>query len=315
MCVLVHEHKNKLLEKFAMPITGLLSKKYDILFTASMYKSASNALRMAKSIQHIEGNHLCVFATPLVSDIYEFITGANDLENTILLFSHIDNIYFCRALGFLYAILNKMKISYYCSCDDDIEFTEKSSCILSILDSLDYAVMTFKSHGHAYKGFAGKEMTYNPPWINGDSMFSRFEDNIKYGLPDSLVDEPVTFFTEVEYQHRMRYLSRKKTIIDKRDEYYIHHFRERNNAITALRSRDSVHKMHSGNRFWKEKYGVDVDFIEDGNHDAVYRKTMQLEYIEKIKTHLIFGGLWNNWDFINLTFADSWHEAWSGKWA
>lgn len=284
----------------------------DILFTAAAYKSAQHAIEFANSIGFVGENNYCVLATPIRSEIQEIVDGIKDCRNIAVLYSHIDNLYFCRAIGFLFALKRRMKFRYYCSCDDDIEFTENSRKILGILDKTEFSVMTFCNVKRRING----ELVYGPAWINGDSMFSHFSENLQYGLPDSLPNEPVTFFTEVEYQHRMRWLTGRPIVVDRRAHYYKHNSRNENDPITKIRDENSSHKMNAGNRFWKEKYGIDVNFSGGGNHEAVYNRTMNHKNEEKMKSHLIFDGMWNNWDEIIAEYSKYWDEIWvNGKWA
>lgn len=284
----------------------------DILFTAAVYKSAQHAIEFANSIRFVGDNNYCVLATPIRSEIQEIVDGIEDCRNIAVLYSHIDNLYFCRAIGFLFALRRRMKFRYYCSCDDDIEFTKNSQEIPGILDKTEFSVMTFCNAKRRKNG----SVIYSPMWINGDSMFTNFSDNLEYGLPDSLPKEPVTFFTEVEYQHRMRFLTRRQIVADRRKVYYKHNSRIESDPITKIRDESSYQKMRSGNEFWKQKYGIDVNFSYGGIHEGVYHQTMKPENENIIKSHLIFDGMWNNWDEIIAEYSKYWDEIWvNGKWA
>lgn len=274
---------------------------YDILFTASTYKSAQNALCFIKSICQIEGNHICTVVSPLQSDIDEIVTGlanAGDVGCRVIVFrSTVDHLYQSRGWGFVWAVANGIQARYLCSCDDDIEFTENSQDIVRRLNINRYSIMAFSSNVHGYRFTIGDiqghdNITTDIGWINGDAMFSHFEDNLKYGVPDALLTYPVSYFTEIEYQHRMSCLTGEWMKVDARKTFYLHHFRN-NSELNSLRGQHAIVGMSVGKQLWKEKYGIDLGVGHTFDCQALYQQVSTMP--EKMEKHFIFHGLWNDW--------------------
>lgn len=275
---------------------------YDILFTASVYKSARNALRFAQSIKNIDGNHICVLVTPLREDadrLVEGLAGTIDLGCRVLVFhSTVNSLYQGRGWGFVWAVANGITPSYLCSGDDDIEFTEFSHDIVERLDTTEFSVMTFRGNAHGYrKNVDATEhgITTDLIWLNGDTMFTHFADNLQFGVADSLLDYPVSYFTEIEYQQRMSYFTGRWLAVDmRRIIFYTHHFRL-NEEMNRIRGEHAIAGMTAGTNLWRVKYGIELD----GMHidcEKLYNQVITMP--EKMKTHFIFHGLWNDWGAI-----------------
>lgn len=275
---------------------------YDILFTASVYKSARNALRFAQSIKHVEGNHICVLVTPLREDadrLVEGLAGTISLGCRVLVFhSAVDNLYQGRGWGFVWAVANGVSAKYLCSGDDDIEFTEFSHDIVERLDATEFSVMTFRGNAHGYRKNIGETehgITTDLTWLNGDTMFTHFEDNLQYGVADALPGYPVSYFTEIEYQQRMSYLTGRWLAVDtRRIVFYIHHFRL-DEEMNRVRGEHAILGMSAGKNLWKEKYGIELDHTSI-DCEKLYKRVITMP--EKMKSHFIFYGLWNDWDAI-----------------
>lgn len=277
---------------------------YDILFTASTYKSSQNALRLIKSIRQIEGNHICTVVTPLQEDIGELVAGLNAMGDvgcrTLIFHSTVNHLYQSRGWGFVWTVVNNIQPCYLCSCDDDIEFTENSNDIVRRLNINKYSIMAFSSSAHGYRftigDIQGKDnVTTDIGWINGDAMFTHFEDNLRYGVPDALLTYPVSYFTEIEYQHRMAFLTGGWTKVDARKTFYLHHFRDNSN-LNALRGQHAITGMSVGKQLWKEKYGIDLGSGHTFDCQALFQQVSTMP--EKMKSHFIFHGLWNDWNAI-----------------
>jgi len=283
----------------------------DILLTASCFKSAQSAERMAKSLKHVQGDTLLVLTSPLEQDI-AYLKDA-DIENTVLFRSKIDNMYLCRNWGFVWAVANNFKPLYYCSCDDDIEFDSNSHDLLFRLVKNDFSVMTFLNRSHRYNIWKGEMVgtCMTVSWMNGDSMFTRFEDNLKYGLPDCLPNgEASPFCVESEYQQRMAVFTGKPLLADIEKQFYTHHYRDTDDK-RLLRDVDVVARINSGLRFLRTNYdGVFGDNHIDINTANIHGITR--EYIQAhpqaAKRHLLMDGLWVDYKAMHEKYKDSFEE-------
>jgi hypothetical protein len=274
---------------------------YDLLLTASCYKSGANATRLINSIKYIDARCLIIVACPNIDDAQYILGQLDDNKNIgiMILRSSLDNMYLCRAFGFLAALQKDISALYYCSMDDDIEFLPESNDIVSTLNELynkiGFSTATFHCGARSPNEDA-KIVHTNPSYINGDSMFSCFEDTLDYGLPDSLPDSQITYYTEAEYQHRLRYFTKQPTVIDNTQTRYIHHYYSRTEHD---RNPNSGKMMSDGELFWERKYHIPrPSFSDIRTHAIVYEQTMRPENEHLICRHLMFGGLWNDWDTI-----------------
>lgn len=275
-----------------------------ILFTAATHHSVENAVRMAASIEWIPGLNGIVFAGVERAELVE-IKRAVPAASCLL--STVDNLYFCRALGFLWALMVGIPYDYICSCDDDLEFVPESSALPQRLraaeQSADFSLLTFNNHSHHYDEFSERSLDgfrLEPLWVNGDSMFVRWHDVLSFGLPDSLPDEPVTYFSEIEYQHRLRLLTGRPLVVDcGLPRYYIHHFREPG-PITQERAGRAGQGIAAGQRFWREKYAVEGIDVADAHSfpELLERMTGKAGF-----RMLLFDGL-PTWGEILIRYAD-----------
>ena len=239
---------------------------YDILFTASTYKSTMSAIRFANSIKHIDGNHLCILTGPIREEVEEIAKETD----AICFVSKTDSLYLGRAWGFVWALNNGINAEYMCSCDDDIEFTNNSKDILTLLNKaseygFSVAVLCNEAHDYADdKRFLGKtiegDFVLNLSWVNGDCMFTHWQDNLYYGLPDTVLSSPISYYTEIEYQHRMRAMTNKPLLAVKDKDKYLHHFRTEDTATIRAEQAGTGHV--AGLRLWKLKYDLDITSID-----------------------------------------------------
>lgn len=265
----------------------------DILFTASTHRSVDNAVRMARSLQHIAGAVLLVLSSIDVGEL-EAIRAAN--AGCVLLRSDVDNLYHNRALGFLWALFHGVHARYLCSCDDDLEFIAESLELVRELDEaarlMPFCAATFNNGAQFYEPYGDHlrgDLHVNLAWINGDSMFVPWDLVLRHGLPDSLKDAPVTYFTEIEYQLRLRAGTGRPIVGICGRPRYTHHFREPG-EITLERARRSGSGVLAAHRFWRQKYGVEGIDIGDG-----YRYPDLYKIVEAAgpaaDRHVLFGGL------------------------
>lgn len=265
----------------------------DILFTASTHRSVANAIRMAESLAWIDGQTMLVLTGDSLDELAE-IDRAN--TGATLLHSQRDNLYFNRAAGLIWAGWHGVQARYLCSCDDDLEFTEESRDLVQILDKAsemtEFGVMTFNNHSHRYDGFSDDiqgDLRVGVRWINGDSMFVPWPYVVRFGLPDSLPDVPVTYFSEIEYQHRIRALTGRPIVAAcGKQAYYVHHFREPG-PITTDRATRAMDGIAAGSEFWRRKYGVDVDAGDWHKYPELFEVVKAAG--DEARRHLIFGGL------------------------
>ncbi|MCX7908195.1 MAG: FkbM family methyltransferase [Ignavibacteria bacterium] len=287
-------------------------RHYDILFGISTFKSSHLAIRLLKSIPKVQGKHIAFIVSPVIEDLVEIKNSLNEVSTDVVLFhSKIDNLALGRAWGFVWAINNGIVARYYCSCDDDIEFTENSKYILERLDkaysTLGFSIMAFdSSHPYRYPYFKQKidYLKINPPFIDGNCMFSRFSDNILYGVMDAPLEAPSVFYTEVEYLHRMMYFTNKPGIVDCEKEFYLHHIRV-DPKTQPIRQERYESRDKAGKFFWEQKFGLkNLNFIDDFEYYDIYNLLINSEKKENFKKHLIFKGTWNKWDEIYSEFRN-----------
>jgi len=281
---------------------------FDILFSASCYNSASNAERMVRTLPFLNCKTLFIVTSPRQEDL-NYLKSKN-FPNLILFKSDLKNMYMCRNWGFIWAVRSQITSKYYCSCDDDIEFTENSRDILSRLDNNDFSVMTFNNTVQIYNAWnSGLQGTCRMvSWINGDSMFTHWIDNLKYGLPDCLPDsDPLPICSETEYGQRLYALSGKPILADiERNDFYIHHFRDSSSKI-ELRDNRIVARINSGVDFFSTKYpGIfphpRIDINSYDVHGALLRHIRA--HPEQSKCHLLYNGLWNDFGKIYEQYKD-----------
>ncbi len=224
------------------------------------------------------------------------------------LVSPINNSYACRAIGALYAMQEGMEPAYLCSCDDDLQFTEDSADILGELDRAQletgFGVATFNSTSHNYEDMPGQIQsrigdTLEMGWLDGNSLFIPWDVVLDAGLPDSLPTEPLTYFTEVEYQHRVRALLKRPSVaIAGKVAYYRHGFRDQGDPVTAERAARAGQAIEAAATFWREKYGIRDVGVGDAHNYPLLLQAVQAAG-DRANQHLIFGGLGPpDWDEI-----------------
>lgn len=281
----------------------------DVLFSASCFNSAKSAERMARSIKYIDNcNSLFVIASPLESDL-SYLRNCK-LDNVLLFKSKLDNMYMCRNWGFIYARHFRIHPTYFCSCDDDIEFTPNSYDLLHRLDHNIFSVMTFNNGAQTYNWAHGAKLgsCNMMAWINGDSMFSRFEDNVRFGLPDCLINgEASPYCVESEYQQRMTVFTHKPLLADTERIFYVHHYRDTKDKA-KLRSISVNTRINSGLNLFTHKY-PDIFPQERIDINKVDVHTILRERINvtpnDAKRHLLYNGLWVDYQEIYRKYKDN----------
>jgi len=295
------------LEKSDIGWTLLLGRipmsDYDILLCAATYDSSECAIRMLRSVDKLEGNCLAVISGCRLEDL-EKITEHEYPCDVILMKAPYNSSYLCRAWGFIWAVHMSIQADFMFTADDDLEFTDASIKMLPILkeakDDPGFSVMGFKPSAPADMGGSGTPYglyRVNPLYLDGNLNISQWQDNLDYGLPDSLPNQPMSYFTEVEYQHRLRALSGRPTLLCLGDVYYTHHFRTDPSRVRK-RSHTCSGGMDAGEELWRKKYGIEVRGIRWDNRvcDKIYDLVKDRK--DLMKSHLLFNGLWNDWSAI-----------------
>jgi hypothetical protein len=265
--------------------------------------SPHNAIRMLKSIPIIQGRVLPIITCPRLEDAYAIRDAMQSTEiPLIILHSTFGPRYFCQSIAFVYCVLNDIEGRYFAVTDDDIEFIKGD--IFPRLDNCPpFSVFGFSSNQVLY-GFAlwhGRnkygEYIENPLWLDAHNMWSKWENNLVAGLPDSSASSPNAAFVEVEYQHRLRLLTGQPTIGCTYAP--IHHY----TRIDDLEKRRGTYNIViEGYKFWEEKFGLVLSgqwFVDAKmNWDDVDKCLSAPHFLPAYKKHLVFGGLWTDWQAV-----------------
>lgn len=285
--------------------------QYDILFCASTFRTSKYAISFLKSLKNIKGKHLAVITTPIFEDVIQIVQELKNFPTDVIIFkTDVDNQCLARAWGFVWAVNNGITARYYCSCDDDIEFNQKSKDILDKLDEIsmlyNFSMLAFDStHPYKYPYFEKQieNLRFNPPFIDGNCIFTHFEDNLNFGVMDAPLEEPAVFYTEIEYMHRLKYFTKKPVIVNIEKEFYVHNyntFPEKN----KIRSERYQKREQAGRKFWFQKFGITVpEFNSDYVANEIFEEIINKNLTNKFKQHLIFKGEWNNWNKIYEDFS------------
>lgn len=280
---------------------------YDIIFGISTYRSNDLINRFLASTHNLLGKNLFVVISPIEQDMLNAFYD-NPSNDVVFMTSKINNHVLGRSWPFVWAVNNGISAKYYCECDDDLEWTKESGKIFGKLEKgwkeLPYAMFGFDStHPYGYKDFERMQgkLKVGVPWLDGNCIFTRWQDNLECGVMDSLPTAPLAFFVETEYAHRLRYLTNRPIVMDTETTYYIHHFRDNPNLFTQ-RKKTFTKAVEDGRRFWKEKFGLDVEFKGDV-HKTLYQKETAPECKDGFRKHLLFDGLFTDWKAIYTKFA------------
>ena len=262
---------------------------------------------------------MLVITSPRQADLEYLRTflAENKINNVDLFLSKVDNMYSCRNWGFVWAYINNIIPKFYCSMDDDIEFISDSRDVLPRLTGVDYSVMTFNNNAQHYDSWQS-EITGTCrviPWMNGDSMFTRFEDNLLYGLPDCLPhSDPMPICTESEYQQRLCALMQKPLLADCEKIFYFHHFRDSQDKI-ALRDSRIIPRIKSGIDFFRYKFpGIgfpkEVDINKVNIHGIMRAHIMA--HPEQAHKHVLYDGEFIDYPVIYNRIASDFTHVYGG---
>lgn len=280
--------------------------KYDMSLGVSTYRATGPCFRFIQSLPWLTGRKAVFISGPNVNELKFLLESTEKQDNTDIFFIHTDinHLPFSRALGSLVLLQQGLETEYYISCDDDLEFIPESGEILSNLrEAPPFALCAFNSshpmHYPEYDYVSGF-WKIGIPWIDGNFIVSKWEDNLKFGFQDSLPEYPLSFYTETEYGWRMKYFTGNDLICNFSEQFYLHHFR--NSPLQNMIRKDKFSQgVTSGEMFFQRKFGVYGHF----NHSTVHKELWAriLPDLEsgnewKIKRHMMYDGLWNDWKAI-----------------
>lgn len=276
------------------------NKHYDILLSAATYEYPDVTIRMLRSIDKLNGRCLAVISGCRIEDLKEIAKHEYPCDIVLMKAPH-NSTYLCRAWGFIWAVHMGITADFFFNADDDLEFTDASTKMLPLLREAihdpGFSVIGFKPSAPADVGGSGVEhgiYRINPLYLDGHLNITQWEDNLEYGLPDSLPNEPMSYFTEIEYQHRLRVLSGRPTVICLGDIYYIHHFRN-DPERTNRRAHTCAGGITAGGELWKKKYGITNLTIMHNVYECNRIFEIVKDQPEAMKRHFLFDGSWNDW--------------------
>lgn len=281
-------------------------RKYDILLTLSTHRSQTAVNRFLESLHHLGGeNVLPIIVAPEEGELRE-IRSRYPATPAVYIQSDINSLHFGRAWGFVWAVNNGISARYLCSCDDDLAWNTDANLITTRLDQASQEI------GFSMMGFASTHPIFAQnydrvhddflvgfDWLDGNCIFTHWNDNLQYGVLDATTHTPLVFFVEIEYSYRMRLMTGRPIIFDNRGLSYDHLFR-RDPHINAERATFSMPGIIAGNEFWRTKFGIDgVDFQgRPGMANVIRQRIFNEANRENFSHHLLFDGEWNNWKLI-----------------
>lgn len=280
------------------------SSPYDILFCAATYKSPQNAIRYMESASNISGNNLVVLVACLKEDFDTLVATMRKTKyrhDTALLLYDQNNMYKCRAAAFLWALFDNRPARFMCSGDDDVEWLDDNGLLVERLDEMSnmgiLSVATFPDARTRYLATQPGDRYVAADWLNGHAMFSQFSHNLMFGLPDTLPDADVTYFTETEYQIRMSVMTGIPTMFCTDLFCYHHHFRE-DEQMVALRNERVVAKINAGKRFLATKFATEEPDINRNTAWHTQMRSLASKNPTMLARHLMYNGEWNDWETI-----------------
>lgn len=283
-------------------------KDYDILLCMATYDFPECTIRMLRSIDKLNAKCLAVVSGCKLDGLEEIAKHKYPCDVVLMKAPH-NSVYLCRDWGFIWAVHEGIRADFLFTADDDLEFIDVSAEMLPILNEVKidpgFSVMGFRPSSPTLAGAEkiGPNYRVNPAFIDGNLNITQWDDNLNCGLPDSLPNEPMSFFTEIEYQHKMRVLTGRSTLIRVDKVYYTHHFRK-DTIRTNARASSCSRGIWAGGELWEEKYGL-IDLRIAIDQTDAYRI---FEFVKnktaEMKRHLLFNGLWTDWNAIYELLKD-----------
>jgi hypothetical protein len=289
-----------------------VKRKYDIISSVPVYKSASKAERyFLHGLKQLECNVLGMVVTFIDEDtnalipIVESTTGAD-----VALFKcDVNSTVYAWGLAPLWCLHNKIDFRYNTQIMDGDEFIEGvSNTTIHLLDQAykksDFVICSFNYVDNTYNGWGEQcidgHLEINPEWVDAH-YFVRKEDILKYGIVDGPSDFPNPFFTDMEYIHRARHLSGRPLVVDTTHSGAVHqwvfHHRREDLDVVAIRNENSIPRITAGSEFWIRKYGIPKNIQYNCNKGAgewprIFDIVRQPQYVEKMKGHFAYNNLW-----------------------
>jgi hypothetical protein len=296
---------------------------YDLVLTASTYKSTHLALKFLNTVHLLGENNLVIMVSPNRNEL-ETISQNSNYKKVVYIQSDINSLHFGRAWGFVWAHMNDAKGRYLVSCDDDLSWRQESTEIVSRLDKakaeIGFSLMGFSSthpvFPTVYDYATPEKVIVGYKWLDGNCIFSEWENNVQFGVLDSSLDAPLSFFVELEYSHRMRFLTGKPIVLDCHQSYYYEHNFRRDPTINKLRGEFTIAALSAGNHYWNKKFGIPVIDITTtpDSHNWLYTQTAKEIYRETFKKHLCFDGMSApNWEEIYKRYSTKTKVVYDGR--
>ena len=290
---------------------------YDLIFSTPTYHSVKE--RLAKfylpTLKYLDCDVLSVIITQCKEDTEAVIPLVNETKGTDIVLFEFNSNFMIQAIDWtpLWAIKHGLSAKYYTFMPDNNEFLEGiSSTTIDLLDlafdKTNFCIATFCDGIHSYVGW-GKDgaidghIEVNPTWID-NPHFIPWKDVFSFGLWDGPTDYPCPLFVDMEYVHRAKILSGRPVVVDTTFAFtgqyqYIHH--HANDNVTALRSANAVDRINYGVMFWITKYGLNQELVWINPHmhfAEIYEAIQHPPYSERMKRHIIFNNIWDDYDAI-----------------
>lgn len=291
---------------------------YDLIISTPTYRSVNRAIKFfLPTLKYLGGNNLCFIISCLPEDSLALAPVVKEVQGTDVVLFECDFNSGVYSINWtpMWCRNNGVSARYYAMLPDDDEFLDGiSDTTIELLDKAwaktNFSVATFNCVAQAYTGWGEQHidghLEINPAWIDGH-YFIRWEDVFKYGLLDGPIDFPNPFFVDMEYIQRARILSEGCPLVvdttNSNPGQFIFHHRQETDEVIAIRSSNVIGRISAGSQFWHNKYGIPFDLCFDCNKGGeewarIFNLVNQEPYRSKLTSHLMFGGLWDEWDKI-----------------
>ena len=261
---------------------------------------------MIESLHYLDCNFLC-FITGTEQDEELQIISNHLLENNrnvILANSNRNCCVFNQVWGVVWAINNNVVPRYVCFIDDDVEFTENSEYIIGTISNLQpFSIAALANSACLYEN--NSDISINPTWLDECGLFVNFDDCVNYGVRDSQPEAPWIFYTGIEYQHRLRYLTGKPSISISDKIYYKHHQRV-DVDMQEVRKENAHEAFYYASRFWKDKFNIDLNIDPIGIKNLwenLWNICTANGFKHNFKKHLVFENEWTDWKKIYNNYS------------
>jgi hypothetical protein len=272
---------------------------YDAIVGLSCHKSSPQTLNLMRSANEIEGDILFFITTCIGEDIDLLTQGLGDIQKDVVICSSLRNSrYFSNDWSFVSCLNNGIQSSFWGTMDDDIVFVEGKDFVHKLYeaDTAGFSVLGMSSSSHQYGGWGypleGHEGYRRLLYVDGHNMWTRFTDNVLYGLPDTIGSGNISF-TEIEYCARMAYFT-ERPVIANSERVWMNHLFRGSPELNALRAETAKSDPTYGIQLFKEKYNIDVHPL-DVTYDWVQAVKQIQSHPHRMKRHLVYDGLWNDW--------------------